>query len=90
MPEGFAVSALTAAAVAVGSVVAFRKERMDGMGGDAGPEGGLPADDSPRPAGGGPPPGTDLVALMTAVHGANEAARRRSAGGCGDGCGCHA
>jgi len=67
--------------------VAFRKERMDGMGGAP--------DDAPDPAGsppggGGPPPGTELVALMQAVHGANEAARLRRTGGCGDGCGCHA
>src|SRR5215207_6299306 len=34
--EGFGLSALTAAAVAVGSVVAFRKDRMDGMHDDDG------------------------------------------------------
>ena len=87
VPEGFAVSAVTAAAVAVGSVVAFRKERMDGMGGE--PDDGPDPAGSP-PGGGGPPPGTELVALMQAVHGANEAARQRRTGGCGDGCGCHA
>jgi hypothetical protein len=39
------------------------------------------------------PPGTDLVAFMSAVHGANEAARARRAepeGGCGGACACHA
>jgi len=92
VPEGLGLSALTAAVVAAGSVVAFRKERMDGMEGepppDAGPGGG------PYP-GGGTPPGTDLVAFMSAVHGANETARARHAeprpeGGCGGACGCHA
>jgi formate dehydrogenase iron-sulfur subunit len=93
VPEGLGLSALTAAVVAAGSVVAFRKERMDGMGDppppDTGPAGG-PA------AGGGAPPGVDLVAFMSAVHGANETARSRRAdpeagGGCGSGaCGCHA
>ena len=93
VPEGLALSALTAAVVAVGSVVAFRKERMDGLGGgEPDPEG------SPKGgpyAGGGTPPGTDLVAFMSAVHGANETARARDAepppeGGCGGACGCHA
>jgi formate dehydrogenase iron-sulfur subunit len=92
VPEGLALSALTAAVVAVGSVVAFRKERMDGMGGEPEPDG------SPKGgphAGGGTPPGTDLVAFMSAVHGANETARARDAepppeGGCGGACGCHA
>ena len=76
--EGLAFSALTAAAVAVGSVVAFRKERMDGMDGD---------DDEPPPAlPEAPPPvaggsrevtGRDTVAFMHAIHGANEASRAR-------------
>jgi formate dehydrogenase iron-sulfur subunit len=37
--EGFGLSALTAAVVAAGSVVAFRKERMDGMAEDGQAEG---------------------------------------------------
>jgi len=102
--EGYALSALAAAAVAVGSVVAFRKERMDGMHDD----GGEPA---PRPGPGGAPgtnapnrpAGTDTVAFMHAIHGANEASQARraasapasstggcGAGGCGGTCGCHA
>ena len=89
VPEGLGISALTAAVVAAGSVVAFRKERMDGMGGPPPDDAGVPG------GGGGQPPGTDLVAFMSAVHGANESARARravppSAGGCGDACGCHA
>ncbi|HEX6668929.1 MAG TPA: 4Fe-4S dicluster domain-containing protein [Gemmatimonadales bacterium] len=91
VPEGFALSALTGAVLAAGSVVAFRKDRMDGM------SGGDPEPDSPPPAppaGAGLPPGTDLVAFMSAVHGANDAARARRAepgtGACGETCGCHA
>jgi len=92
VPEGLGLSALTAAVVAAGSVVAFRKERMDGMGGAPPPDAG---ETGPPPAGGGAPPGTDLVAFMSAVHGANEVARARRAepppeGGCGGACGCHA
>ena len=90
VPEGLAISALTGAALAVGTVVAFRKDRMDGMAGDDAPTPDAP----PPPAGGGMPPGTEMVAFMSAVHGANEAARARRAdqrtGGCGDACGCHA
>jgi len=102
--EGYALSALAAAAVAVGSVVAFRKERMDGMhedGGEPAPSpgpGGAPGTNAPnRPA------GTDTVAFMHAIHGANEASQARraasapasstggcGAGGCGGTCGCHA
>jgi len=94
VPEGFALSALTGAVLAAGSVVAFRKDRMDGM------AAGSPDPDAPPPraGGGGTPPGTEMVAFMSAVHGANEAARARRAdhradqrtGGCGDACGCHA
>jgi formate dehydrogenase iron-sulfur subunit len=89
VPEGFALSALTGAVLAAGSVVAFRKERMDGMA-----NGAPHAPDPPPPTpGGGTPPGTEMVAFMSAVHGANEAARaRRTEGrdGCGDACGCRA
>jgi formate dehydrogenase iron-sulfur subunit len=77
--EGLAFSALTAAAVAVGSVVAFRKERMDGMEGDDDePPPTLP--DAPPPAAGGgrEVAGRDTVAFMHAIHGANEASRARS------------
>ena len=86
--EGFGWSALTAALVAAGSVVAFRKERMDGM--DGGQTAPLP------PAGGGPPPGppagTSVPAFMHAVHAANQSSQRRrertDPGGCGGACGC--
>lgn len=105
VPEGFGLSALTAAVVAVGSVLAFRKERMDGMGGE--PEPTSPTPPPPPAPPRGPdrdrPPGTDLVAFMSAVHLANEEARARRApptpapsgggcgsGGCGGACGCHA
>jgi formate dehydrogenase iron-sulfur subunit len=89
VPAGLAISALTGAVVAAGSVVAFRKERMDGMSG-----GSSLQPDSPTPApGGGAPPGADMVAFMSAIHGANEAARarREERGSCGmgDACGCH-
>jgi formate dehydrogenase iron-sulfur subunit len=92
VPEGLGLSALTAAVVTAGSVVAFRKSRMDGMGGSPPPDAGVP---KPPPAGGGTPPGTELVAFMSAVHGANEVARARRTeprpqGGCGGACGCHA
>jgi formate dehydrogenase iron-sulfur subunit len=95
VPEGLALSALTGAIVAAGSVIAFRKDRMDGMAEDAYDD---PGPGSPPPAGGGLPPGTDMVAFMSAVHGANEVARARreprveprAEGGCGGACGCHA
>ena len=92
VPEALGLSALTAAVVAAGSVVAFRKERMDGMGDRPPPDTGPGAGPS---SGGGTPPGTDLVAFMSAVHGANETARARREeppleGGCGGACGCHA
>jgi formate dehydrogenase iron-sulfur subunit len=90
VPEGFALSALTGAVLAAGSVVAFRKDRMDGMAAGA-PEPDAPP---PPPGGGGMPPGTEMVAFMSAIHGANDAARARRTdqrtGGCGDACGCHA
>jgi formate dehydrogenase iron-sulfur subunit len=101
--KGFALSALTAAAVAVGSVVSFRKERMDGMGGEPDPD---PIPPTPVPPGEGRPPGADTVAFMHAIHAANETSRGRRAtpaagitgapagacggGGCGGACGCHA
>jgi hypothetical protein len=97
--EGFTISALAAAAVAVGSVVSFRKDRMDGMGRDPAPEPAPP--DSP-PSGETRPPGADTVAFMHAIHAANDASRGRRAapateagaacgtGGCGGTCGCHA
>jgi formate dehydrogenase iron-sulfur subunit len=108
--EGFALSGLAAAAVAVGSVVAFRKERMDGMNGDGGDDGDGdgPGVDPAAPPGDATaerrPAGSDTVAFMHAIHGANEASRARRAppvtapaatgcggGGCGGGaCGCHA
>jgi formate dehydrogenase iron-sulfur subunit len=92
--EGFGLSALTAALVAAGSVVAFRKDRMDGMGDDGEPR---PATEPPAPSGAGEPPG-GLTMYMAAVEAANEVARARrleaqgrSGGGCGSGaCGCHA
>ena len=91
VPEAFGLSALTGAVLAAGSVVAFRKDRMDGMAGGDSP---APHDPPPPHGGGGTPPGTEMVAFMSAVHGANEAARARRAdgrtGGCGDACGCHA
>jgi formate dehydrogenase iron-sulfur subunit len=102
--EGLAFSALTAAAVTVGSVVAFRKERMDGMGGDDGdPAATAPVSPAGTP-GPGALPGRDTVAFMHAIHGANEASRSRrpaapdptavagacESGGCGGACGCHA
>ena len=101
--EGFAFSALTAAAVTVGSVVAFRKERMDGMGGDdRDPVATGPVNPAGAPAPGAPP-GRDTVAFMHAIHGANEVSRSRrpapdagpaatacGSGGCGGACGCHA
>jgi formate dehydrogenase iron-sulfur subunit len=101
--KGFALSALTAAAVAVGSVVSFRKERMDGMGGEPDPD---PIPPTPVPPGEGRPPGADTVAFKHAIHAANETSRGRRAtpaagitgapagacggGGCGGACGCHA
>ena len=97
--EGFAISGLTAAAVAVGSVVAFRKDRMDGMGGAEQPDDPTPSPGPPRSE---PPPGAGTVAFMHAIHAANETGRARRAppepapashacggGGCGT-CGCHA
>jgi formate dehydrogenase iron-sulfur subunit len=102
VPEGLALSGLTAAVVAVGSVVAFRKERMDGMGGEGEPVGSAPPPTSGPPAP-GVVPGRDTVAFMQAIHGANEASRSRrplsdaapvtdacGGGGCGSTCGCHA
>jgi formate dehydrogenase iron-sulfur subunit len=101
VPEGFGFSALTAALVAAGSVVAFRKERMDGMGPEPAALAG-PDDPPPRgadPTGAGGPPGAAMVAFMHAIHGANETSRaRRDAGaprddcggGCGSACGCRA
>jgi hypothetical protein len=51
-------------------------------------------DPAQPPAGEGTPPGAEMVAFMSAVHGANEAARVRRAdqqgGSCGETCGCHA
>jgi formate dehydrogenase iron-sulfur subunit len=101
--EGFALSGLAAAAVAVGSVVAFRKERMDGMNGDGGGPGADPAGPPDDATAERRPAGSDTVAFMHAVHGANEASRARRAppvpapaatgcggGGCGSACGCHA
>src|SRR5687768_698268 len=94
--EGFALGALAAAAVTVGSVVAFRKERMDGMGGDDGdPVASPPVSPAGAPAPAAPP-GRDTVAFMHAIHGANEASRSRrpaaaptpdpaAAGACGSG-----
>ncbi len=104
VPEGFALSALTAAAVTVGSVVAFRKERMDGMGGyGPGPEPPPSGPVSDPSSGHDRPPSADMVAFMSAIHGANEEARARrkpaapapatagcGSGGCGGACGCHA
>jgi formate dehydrogenase iron-sulfur subunit len=76
--EGLAFSALTAAAVAVGSVVAFRKERMDGMeGDDHEPPPALPDAPPPPAAGEREIAGRDTVAFMHAIHGANEASRAR-------------
>jgi formate dehydrogenase iron-sulfur subunit len=102
VPEGLALSGLTAAVVAVGSVVAFRKERMDGMGGEGEPVGSAPSPTSGPPTP-GVVPGRDTVAFMQAIHGANEASRSRrplpdaapvtdacGGGGCGSTCGCHA
>jgi formate dehydrogenase iron-sulfur subunit len=103
--EGLAFSALTAAAVAVGSVVAFRKERMDGMEGDDNDSPPTLPDAPPSATGGGRDiAGRDTVAFMHAIHGANEASRARGTtsqaasvaatgcggGGCGSACGCHA
>jgi formate dehydrogenase iron-sulfur subunit len=76
--EGLAFSALTAAAVAVGSVVAFRKERMDGMeGDDHEPPPALPDAPPPPAAGEREIAGRDTVAFMHAIHGANEPSRAR-------------
>jgi len=76
--EGLAFSALTAAAVAVGSVVAFRKERMEGMeGDDHEPPPALPDAPPPPAAGEREIAGRDTVAFMHAIHGANEASRAR-------------
>jgi formate dehydrogenase iron-sulfur subunit len=101
--EDLTFGTLAAAAVTVGSIVAFRKERMDGMGGDDGdPVATVPASPAGTPAPGALP-GRDTVAFMHAIHGANEASRSRrpapepapAAGACGSGgcsgaCGCHA
>jgi formate dehydrogenase iron-sulfur subunit len=101
--EDLAFGALTAAVVTVGSVVAFRKERMDGMGGGGDPVATVPVSPAGAPAPGAPP-GRDTVAFMHAIHGANEASRSRrpapapdpsaagacGSGGCGGACGCHA
>jgi formate dehydrogenase iron-sulfur subunit len=88
--EGFGWSALTAALVAAGSVVAFRKERMDGM--DGGQTAPLPPPGSGPPPGG--PTGTSVAAFMHAVHAANESSQlrreRTDTGGCGGACGCRA
>jgi hypothetical protein len=96
VPDGFGFSALTAALVAAGTVVAFRKERMDGMGGDPAGHSGPPG---PEPPASSRPPGADTAAFMHAIHGANEASRARreqgsgascGSGACGGPCGCHA
>jgi formate dehydrogenase iron-sulfur subunit len=48
--EGFGVSGLTAAALAITGVVSFRKRRMDEFGGDNEPAGAGPTPSAPAPA----------------------------------------
>ena len=48
--EGFGVSGLTAAALAITGVVSFRKRRMDELGGDDEPAGAGPTPSAPAPA----------------------------------------
>jgi formate dehydrogenase iron-sulfur subunit len=48
--EGFGISGLTAAALAITGVVSLRKRRMDGLGGDDEPAGAGPTPSAPAPA----------------------------------------
>jgi len=74
VPEGFAFSALGAAALAVTGLVSFRKERMHG---GADPERAAAAAPEPPPPPAPLPPNAEPRSLFDAVHLANEAMQRQ-------------
>jgi formate dehydrogenase iron-sulfur subunit len=78
VPEGFAFSALGAAALAVTGLLSFRKERMAGGDGGSGMRDGETTPDDPAPPTRPPEPDERAPrSLFDAVHLANEAAARQ-------------